>query len=31
LLSYEGFTAFMLEATFLGVMLLGRNRTAPWF
>jgi cytochrome bd ubiquinol oxidase subunit I len=31
LLGYEGFTAFMLEATFFGVMLLGRNRTAPWF
>jgi cytochrome d ubiquinol oxidase subunit I len=31
LLGYEGFTAFMLEATFFGVMLLGRNRAAPWF
>src|SRR5271170_5653598 len=31
LLGYEGFTAFMLEATFFGVMLLGRGRTAPWF
>jgi cytochrome d ubiquinol oxidase subunit I len=26
LLAYEGFTAFLLEATFLGVMLLGRER-----
>jgi cytochrome bd ubiquinol oxidase subunit I len=31
LLGYEGFTAFMLEATFFGVMLLGRERTPPWF
>jgi cytochrome d ubiquinol oxidase subunit I len=31
LLGYEGFTAFMLEATFFGVMLLGRTRVAPWF
>jgi cytochrome d ubiquinol oxidase subunit I len=31
LLGYEGFTAFMLEATFFGVMLLGRNRAPPWF
>src|SRR6476659_6737741 len=30
LLGYEGFTAFMLEATFFGVMLLGRDRTSPW-
>jgi cytochrome d ubiquinol oxidase subunit I len=30
LLGYEGFTAFMLEATFFGVMLLGRDRTPPW-
>ena len=29
LLGYEGFTAFMLEATFFGVMLLGRDRTPP--
>ena len=28
LLGYEGFTAFMLEATFFGVMLLGRDRVA---
>jgi cytochrome d ubiquinol oxidase subunit I len=26
LLGYESFTAFMLEATFFGVMLLGRER-----
>ena len=25
LLGYEAFTAFMLEATFFGVMLLGRD------
>ena len=31
LLGYEGFTAFMLEATFFGVMLLGRDSTPPWF
>ena len=31
LLGYEGFTAFMLEATFFGVMLLGRNRVSPRF
>ena len=31
LLGYEAFTAFMLEATFFGVMLLGRNRVPPWF
>ncbi|MFZ1428849.1 MAG: cytochrome ubiquinol oxidase subunit I [Geminicoccaceae bacterium] len=31
LLGYEGFTAFMLEATFFGVMLLGRERVPPWF
>ncbi|MBV9201083.1 MAG: cytochrome ubiquinol oxidase subunit I, partial [Alphaproteobacteria bacterium] len=31
LLGYEGFTAFMLEATFFGVMLLGRDRVPPWF
>jgi len=30
LLGYEGFTAFMLEATFFGVMLLGRGRSPPW-
>jgi cytochrome d ubiquinol oxidase subunit I len=31
LLAYETFTAFMLEATFFGVMLLGRQRVPPWF
>jgi cytochrome d ubiquinol oxidase subunit I len=31
LLGYEAFTAFMLEATFFGVMLLGRNRVSPAF
>src|SRR5262249_27847082 len=31
LLGYEAFTAFLLEATFFGVMLLGRNRVPPWF
>jgi cytochrome d ubiquinol oxidase subunit I len=30
LLGYEAFTAFLLEATFFGVMLLGRNRVPPW-
>src|SRR6201982_3378813 len=30
-LSYETFTAFMLEASFFGVLLLGRQRVAPWF
>jgi len=30
LLGYEGFTAFLLEATFFGVMLLGRERVPPW-
>lgn len=29
LLGYEGFTAFMLESTFFGVMLLGRDRVSP--
>jgi cytochrome bd ubiquinol oxidase subunit I len=31
LLGYEAFTAFLLEATFFGVVLLGRDRTPPWF
>ena len=31
LLGYETFTAFLLEASFFGVMLLGRGRVAPWF
>jgi cytochrome d ubiquinol oxidase subunit I len=30
LLSYETFTAFMLEASFFGVLLFGRSRVAPW-
>ncbi len=31
LLSYETFTAFFLEASFFGILLLGRPRVAPWF
>src|SRR5215475_5255614 len=31
LLGYEAFTAFMLEATFFGVMLLGRESVSPGF
>ncbi len=31
LLGYEGFTAFLLEATFFGVMLLGRDKVSPRF
>ncbi len=31
LLGYEAFTAFLLEATFLGVVLYARNRVPPWF
>jgi cytochrome bd ubiquinol oxidase subunit I len=31
LLAYESFTAFILEATFLGVMLIGRDRVPPLF
>lgn len=31
LLAYESFTAFLLEATFLGVMLIGRDRVPPLF
>ncbi|HUO53519.1 MAG TPA: cytochrome ubiquinol oxidase subunit I, partial [Rhodoblastus sp.] len=31
LLGYEAFTAFLLEASFFGVMLLGRDRTPRWF
>jgi cytochrome bd ubiquinol oxidase subunit I len=31
LLSYETFTAFMLEASFFGVLVFGRKRVAPWF
>src|SRR6201746_2739193 len=30
LLSYETFTAFMLEASFFGVLIFGRSRVAPW-
>jgi cytochrome d ubiquinol oxidase subunit I len=30
LLGYETFTAFLLEATFFGVMLFGRERVPPW-
>jgi len=30
LLGYEAFTAFMLEATFFGVVLLGRQRVPPF-
>jgi cytochrome d ubiquinol oxidase subunit I len=29
LLSYETFTAFMLEASFFGVLLFGRNKVKP--
>src|SRR6201995_4056592 len=31
LLAYETFTAFMLEASFFGVLIFGRNRVPPWF
>jgi cytochrome d ubiquinol oxidase subunit I len=31
LLGYEAFTAFLLEATFFGVVLLGRDQVPPWF
>jgi cytochrome d ubiquinol oxidase subunit I len=31
LLFYETFTAFMLEATFFGVLIYGRARVPPWF
>jgi hypothetical protein len=31
LLTYETFTAFMLEATFFGVLVFGRSRVHPWF
>ena len=30
LLGYESFTAFLLEATFLGVVMFGRSRVPPW-
>jgi cytochrome bd ubiquinol oxidase subunit I len=29
LLGYETFTAFLLESTFFGIMMLGRNRVSP--
>src|SRR3954449_11371979 len=31
LLGYEGFTAFLLEASFFGVVLFGRPRVPAWF
>lgn len=31
LLGYEAFTAFILEATFFGVLMFGRSRVPPWF
>ena len=31
LLGYEAFTAFLLEATFFGVVLLGRDYVPSWF
>jgi cytochrome d ubiquinol oxidase subunit I len=31
LLSYETFTAFMLEASFFGILVFGRSRVRPWF
>ncbi len=31
LLSYETFTAFMLEASFFGILVFGRNRVSPRF
>jgi cytochrome d ubiquinol oxidase subunit I len=31
LLGYETFTAFLLEATFLGVVLYARKHVQPWF
>ena len=31
LLSYETFTAFMLEASFFGILVFGRHRVRPWF
>jgi cytochrome d ubiquinol oxidase subunit I len=30
LLAYETFTAFLLEATFFGVLMFGRDRVPPW-
>ena len=31
LLTYETFTAFALEASFFGILLVGRPRVPPWF
>src|SRR5256714_10826082 len=31
LLMYETFWAFMLEASFFGVIIFGRSRVPPWF
>ncbi len=31
LLGYEAFTAFLLEATFFGVVMFGRSRVPSWF
>ena len=31
LLGYETFTAFLLEATFFGIVMFGRSRVPPWF
>src|SRR5246500_5894945 len=31
LLMYETFWAFMLEASFFGILLFGRSRVPPWF
>lgn len=31
LLGYEAFTAFLLEASFFGIMLFGRDRAPRWF
>jgi cytochrome d ubiquinol oxidase subunit I len=31
LLSYETFTAFMLESSFFGILVFGRKRVRPWF
>ncbi|MBV8576968.1 MAG: cytochrome ubiquinol oxidase subunit I, partial [Acetobacteraceae bacterium] len=31
LLTYETFTAFALEGSFFGILLLGRARVSPWF
>lgn len=31
LLGYEAFTAFLLEATFFGIVMFGRSRVPAWF